>query len=122
MDTDKTFDSVEILYKKFPPQVYADAVLEITNELEQSYQKTIQKKRDYYNKLTSFKEKKTYYDTTLKYMEEVYQKCLTQLHNYRKTRTPQRYELWVTERTIAQMKEYGYRIILKLEISKGNII
>lgn len=118
----ENFESAEYLYSKYPKEKYIQTVLGITVELEQSYKKVIQRKRDQYNKLNSFKEKKHYYDTTLKLFEEIYIQLTEQIKTFRETKNPQRYELWVTPRTIEQMKEYGYRTIIELEISKGGII
>lgn len=77
--------------------------------------------RTKYNNLKSFKEKKEYYETTLRLRELGYQVSTQKIQNFLAEPNVKPYEAWVSEVTYENMKRKGFEAVVLDELLYGNL-
>ena len=108
--------SVAKLEKQYPEAIYLTTVKEIQEEIQKSANKVIQKYRNNYTKLDSFKDKTNYFSTTLLYMEKAYKKMSLELQM-----KPLPYKFWITGEIYERMKVNGYKATIAENVQRRSI-
>ena len=108
--------SVAKLEKEYPEAIYLTTVKEIQEDIQKSANKVIQKYRNNYTKLDSFKDKTNYFSTTLLYMEKAYKKMSLELQM-----KPLPYKFWITVEIYERMKVNGYKATIAENVQRRSI-
>ena len=122
IEWDKTAACIEKLRKQYPDSIYKQTIHQIIENKLERYNKHIQEKRENYNKLATFIEKQSYYNSTLKRAEEGYKLAVDSLNRYLHRLEPYPYENWVTPIVYQFMRENGYYHTVELYIDIGRIL
>jgi len=112
-----TVECIERLRKQYPDSAYVRIVKDVCESLLTKYDKHIAKKRNEYNRISSFKEKKKYYDEVLSSREKGYILATQAIRDYLKHGKPRPYEAWVLPPIYEHMKTRGYKAMIELYIN-----
>ncbi len=115
-------ECVERLRKQYPDKAYQKIVLEILEEQQTQWDKHIQKKRDEYNAIQSFKDRQRYYNEELSVRELGYRTAKEKVVEFLKNPIPKTYEVWVNPEVYEHMKTNGYRNTIRHYIDMGFIL
>lgn len=120
---DDVFNKIELsaicvsrVRKQFPDSKFLELVQKESKDLKQSTDKIIQKYRNEYNKISSFKERDVYMKNTLSHMESAYKKMSDEL-----SQKPKLYESWFNADVYKKMKVNGFRNMVVYYMSTGLI-
>lgn len=114
--------AVEHLRRQYPDGAYKKIVLEILEEQQLQWGKQIEKKRNEYNAIKTFKDRQTYYNEHLSIRELGYRTAKEKAAQFLQSPTPKPYESWVTPEVVEYMKINGYRNTIRHYMDMGFIL
>lgn len=115
-------EDIESIRRQYPESFLLKTTIDLAKEQLKKDEAHINKHRQKYNSIKSFKERKDYYDNTLRLREEGYKICQSKLLKFLASPKVNSYEAWVTEYTYPRMKKHGYKDTVLHELLFGNLI